>query len=94
MATGSLQLGNYEDAAEWARKSVRRHPENLSAKYVLAASKAQLGRKKHAKATVTEILDDSPATTVSLFAKMHPVARYRNLDGRLEGLRKAGLPES
>jgi hypothetical protein len=33
-----------------------------------------------------------PAISVDRFVKIHPVARYRNLDGFLEGLKKAGLP--
>ncbi len=92
MATGNLQLGNYQEAADWANKSIRRHPENLSAKYILAASLAQLDRNSELKATVSEILAVDPAISVDRFVKIHPVARYRNLDGFLEGLKKAGLP--
>jgi TolB-like protein/Tfp pilus assembly protein PilF len=92
MATGNLQLGNYQEAADWANKSIRRHPDYLSSKYILAASLAQLDRNSELKATVSEIMAVDPAISVDRFVKIHPVARYRNLDGFLEGLKKAGLP--
>lgn len=92
MATGNLQLGNYQEAAVWANKSIRRHPENLSAKYILVASLAQLDRNSELKATISEIMAVDPEISVDRFVKIHPVARYRNLDGFLEGLKKAGLP--
>jgi len=59
---------------------------------VIAASLAQLRQKKEAEAAVAEILDVDSVITISRFTKIHPVVRYRNLDGFLEGLRKAGLP--
>jgi TolB-like protein/DNA-binding SARP family transcriptional activator len=93
MATGFLQLERYEEAANWARKSLRRHPENLSAKYVLAASLAHADQLKEAKAVVAELLEHDAEMTISRFRVAHQVARYRNLEGFLEGLRKAGLPE-
>ncbi len=49
MATGNLQLGNYQEAADWAKKSIRQHPENLSAIYVLAAGLAQSGQQQQAE---------------------------------------------
>ena len=91
IATGNLQLGNYQEAADWANKSIRRHPDNLSAKYILAASLAQLDRNPESVAIVDEILAVDPAMTINRFVDIHPVTRYRNLDGYLEGLKKAGL---
>lgn len=93
MATGHLQLGNYEEAAEWAAKSLKLHPDNLSARYVLAASLAQSGKTPEAEAAIAGILEADPDTTIRRFAEQHPVARYRKLDGFLDGLRKAGLPD-
>jgi hypothetical protein len=60
---------------------------------VLAASYAQLGQMAEARDTVTRLLDLDPETTISRLERTFPVARYRNLKGFLQGLRKAGLAE-
>jgi hypothetical protein len=33
------------------------------------------------------------ALTIARLKEIYPVARYKNLEGFIEGLRKAGLPE-
>ena len=93
MANACMQLGNYEKALAWARKSARRHPDNLPAHHVLAASAAQLGRRQEAEAAVRAVLEMDPALTISRLKEIYPVARYNNLEGFIDGLRKAGLPE-
>ncbi len=93
MANACMQLGNYEEALAWARKSARRHPDNLPAHHVLAASAAQLGRRQEAEAAVRDVLEMEPALTIARLKEIYPVARYKNLEGFIEGLRKAGLPE-
>ena len=93
MANACMQLGNYEEALAWARKTARRHPDNLPAHHVLAASAAQLGRRQEAEAAVRDVLEMDPALTIARLKEIYPVARYKNLEGFIEGLRKAGLPE-
>ncbi|MCH9053473.1 MAG: adenylate/guanylate cyclase domain-containing protein [Proteobacteria bacterium] len=93
MATAWMQLGNYEEALAWARKSARRHPDNLPAHHVLAASAAQLGRRQEAEAAVRDVLERDPALTIARLKEIYPVAGYKNLEGFIDGLRKAGLPE-
>ena len=92
LATAHMQLENYETAAEWARKSVRMHRDNLPAHLVLAASLALLGRESEAKASVRELLALDPGFTIASLKKRFPIGRYRNLEGFLDGLRTAGLP--
>ncbi|MCZ6466238.1 MAG: adenylate/guanylate cyclase domain-containing protein [Alphaproteobacteria bacterium] len=92
LATAHLQLADYEEAAAWARKSVRQHVYNAPAYHVLAACCAHLGRTEAAGAAVARSLELDPAMTIPRLKAIYPVSGYRNLDGFLEGLRKAGLP--
>ncbi|MCH7796187.1 MAG: CadC-family transcriptional regulator, partial [Proteobacteria bacterium] len=93
LATAHLQLADYEEAAAWARKSVRQHAYNAPAYHVLAACCAHLGRTEEAGAAVARSLELDPAMTISRLKAIYPVSGYRNLDGFLEGLRKAGLAD-
>ena len=92
LATAHLQLADYEEAAAWARKSVREHAYNAPAHHVLAACCAHLERTEEAAAAVTRSLELDPAMTIPRLKAIYPVSGYRNLDGFLDGLRKAGVP--
>lgn len=87
-----MQLADYTDAADWARKSVRMHHDNLPAHLVLAASLAQLDRKSEAKAAVEALLVLDSGLTLTSLKNRFPIAGYRNLERFLDGLAKAGLP--
>jgi adenylate cyclase len=93
LATAHLQLADYEEAAAWARKSVRQHAYNAPAHHVLAACCAHLGRTEEAGAAVARSLELDPDMTISRLKEIYPVSGYKNLDGFLEGLRKAGLAD-
>ena len=93
LATAQMQLENYETAVKWARKSVRMHHDHLPARMVLAASLAQLGQRDDAEATLADLLALDPDLTITTLRERYPIARYRNLDGFLEGLKKAGLKD-
>ena len=93
LAVAHLQLENYEEAVTWARKSVRRHHAYQSIHHVLVASLAQLGRTDDAEAAIGDLLALDPELTIGGLKERYPVAGYRNLDGFIEGLRKAGLPD-
>lgn len=93
MATAHMQLENYEEAAMWARKSIHIHPDNLPAHHALAASLAQLGQTEDAEAAIGGLLALDPNLTITTLQERYPVSGYRNLDGFIEGLGKAGLPD-
>ena len=93
MATAHMQLENYEEAAKWARKSIHIHPDNLSAHHVLVASLAQSNRQEDAEAALADLMALDPELTVGGLKERYPIAGYRNLDGFIEGLGKAGLPD-
>ncbi len=93
LAIAHMQEQRYEDAASWARKSIRQHRHNLPAYHVLAASCTQLDRLDEAKKTIQQLLELDPELTITRLQEIFPVANYKNLDSFLDGLRRAGLPE-
>jgi adenylate cyclase len=93
LAIAHMQEQRYEDAASWARKSIRQHRFNLPAYHVLAASCTHRDRLDEAKETIQQLLELDPELTITRLQEIYPVANYKNLDSFLDGLRRAGLPE-
>ena len=46
-----------------------------------------------ANAALNRLLELDPGLTIERLLEIFRLSRYRNLDGMLDGLRKAGLPE-
>ena len=93
LATAYMQLERYEEAADRARQSVRQHIFNAPAHHALAASCAHLGRIDEAREAVRHALEIDPEMSITRLQEIYQVARYKNLDGFLSGLRLAGMPE-
>ncbi len=93
IATAKMQLRDYATAVTFARKSIRLHRYNLPVHHVLVASLAQLDRLDEARRALSELLELEPDLTVTRLQQIYTVTRYKNLEGFLEGLRKAGLSE-
>ncbi len=51
------------------------------------------GPSSGAASAVRDLPERDPALTITRLEEIYPVARYKNLDGFLDGLGKAGLPE-
>jgi tetratricopeptide (TPR) repeat protein len=83
----------YEEAVEWAQRSLQRNPSWFLSYLVLAASCALLGRVEEARAAVRELLrlnsNFSLAGVKPFLSAAEPASAQRAIDG----LRKAGLPE-
>ncbi len=92
MARAHFNAHCYEDAVEWARRSIHNRPDHPRAHTILAISLAHLDRQVEARAALDECEDVRPG-----FAKRWALLRqYRkpaDNEHILEGLRKAGLPE-
>ncbi|MDX1527284.1 MAG: adenylate/guanylate cyclase domain-containing protein [Gammaproteobacteria bacterium] len=91
IAIAKMQLQDYQAAVTFARKSIRLHRYNLPVHHVLVASLAQLDQLDEAGAALMQLLELEPDLTLSRVQQIYPVARYKNLDEFLEGLRNAGL---
>jgi adenylate cyclase len=87
-------LHEYDEAAEWARQSIR---EPRAVGYwpyaVLASALGNLGQIEKARLAVDEALRQKPDLSLSYLEKTLPTKQPGELRPYLDGLRKAGLPE-
>lgn len=94
IAEAHLQELRFEEAIEFARRSLR-HNEFVGPVYfVIAAAAAHLGHEAEAQQALSTGKSISPGITVQNFGDYYQVAGFKNLDAYLDGLRKAGLPEA
>jgi len=93
VAASHLQELRFETAIEAARKAIQLNQYSTPAYLVLAASYAHLGRSDEAQAAVKQALKLNPKLTIGRLPELFPIAKYKNLDSYLDGLRMAGLPD-
>lgn len=93
IAEADLQDERYQEAADTARKALQLNEYMVPAHLILAASCAHLGRLDEAQAAIRRALEFNSKLTIARLPELFPIARYKNLDAYLDGLRKAGLPE-
>ena len=89
-----LFLKQYEEAAKWSREATRVPISQYWAKASLVAALGHLDRAEETRAAVDDLLREKPGFSCS-FAKHHLfyIKSTDQLEGYLNGLRKAGLPE-
>ena len=102
-ADALFALKRYDEAIEWARKTLVTDPSNPSANGTLAAALALTGQVAEAHEVVERFASLHPAAPLTVAAanavkdrltRQHPNPRYlESWDRRIEGLRKAGVPE-
>jgi adenylate cyclase len=91
IAMAHFVTGRYQEAIQWARKSIHRKPIYRLANAILTSSLAQLKLFEEAKESLDNYLERFPNETISelrndyLFANSNDAYRFE------EGLRKAGL---
>ncbi len=93
IARANLQEKRYEEAAKFAKMALQFHERGAPACHILAAACAHLGRMDEARAAIAKAQAFDPKLTISRLKAIYPIARLKNLDAFLDGLRKAGLPE-
>jgi adenylate cyclase len=88
------QLGRYADALAPLREFVSRMPRYKSAHTPLAATYAQLGLLKGARAEIAEVHRMDPKHTIEgYYRRVAPYQRTADAEHLFDGLRKAGLQE-
>ena len=92
LALGNYLIGDYERAANWARKSLQRNPGWYLGYVYLVAALAQLGRTEEAESVRGEYLRLFSHATISELQRL-PFKLTSDFERLCEGLRKAGLPE-
>ena len=92
------QLGHWEQAVAWFRRSIEANRNFPHPHFVLGAALAQLGRVDEARSAVKAGLVLDPGFAVSRFranvaARSNNPTHLANLEPILDGMRKAGAPE-
>ena len=87
-------LHRYDEAAEWARKTIREpRAKGYWPHAALASALGNLGQADGARAAVDAALKEKPDLTLAYLRKTLPTREAGGLEPYLEGLRKAGLPD-
>ena len=87
-----FQTGDCKEAVATCEKGLKRQPDNLSARVIMAAVYGGCGREAEARKEAAEVLRINPRFTVESFTRILPYKNQSNKDLTIQGLRKAGLP--
>jgi hypothetical protein len=93
MAFAEFAAGRYADCVTWARKTIERHPGHLPPYSALIAAAALEGDAVAAAEGVTDLLRLRPDFSLTWAGKNVPLTGDI-LERLLDGLRRAGVPET
>jgi adenylate cyclase len=95
MCFANLAARRFEEAIDWADRSIREQPRYASAYRMKAIACAHLGRAEEARECARPILELQPAFTISGWVRTYAASLCtpKSLAMYVDGLRKAGLPE-
>jgi adenylate cyclase len=93
-AQAAYQLGQYAEATSLLRRRILRNPETDTSRVLLAASLGQMGLIDEAREAWRELLRLNPAYSVEQRRSVLPYKNPADFGRIVEGLRKAGLPET
>jgi adenylate cyclase len=85
--------GNYDETVEWAKKTIEVTPEFPVAWMYLTFSLGNLDRLDEAKAAGDHVMRLMPHINLRTLRDALPSKRPEEMDRRMDGLRKAGIPE-
>jgi tetratricopeptide (TPR) repeat protein len=99
LGLGHFSMEQFKEAANSFERALRRNPQNYMPLIHLAAAYGHLGREQEAAAAIEEFnkVDGSTLTVENVGPLYGPYFKYRNpvdKDRFLDGLRKAGVPET
>jgi adenylate cyclase len=87
-------LGRYADAARLLREFTSRRPNIQLTHLWLAAVYAKLGQHEEAREEAAEVLRINPRFTIEGWKRLAVFKDPKDVDHHIDGLRKAGLPET
>jgi adenylate cyclase len=87
-----FQTGDCKEAIAACDKGLKRDPDHLVSRIIMAAVYGSCGRETEARKEATEVLRINPKFTVESFMKVIPYKNPSDRDRVAQGLRKAGLP--
>jgi tetratricopeptide (TPR) repeat protein len=93
MALCLIQLGKYEKALDWARRSMERSPNYVAAYRGAAAALAHLDRLEEAREMMEAHRRIMPDQTISNLRESCKFVDTLGTRRYFDGLRKAGMPD-
>jgi len=86
-----LQTGDCKEAIAACEKGLKRDPDHLVSRIIMAAVYGSCGREKEARIEATEVLRINPKFAVEPYMRSMPYKNASDRDRTAQGLRKAGL---
>jgi tetratricopeptide (TPR) repeat protein len=93
IALAHLAARRFEQAIEWADRSLHDQPRQVPAMRVKVIANAHLGRLDEARAELRRVLAINPKLTIAGFRELVHFAAPEVRELFVTGLRLAGLPE-
>jgi adenylate cyclase len=94
MGQANYMLKRYGEAVRCLRECALRLPNLYFSHLWLASAYAQLGQIEEARKEAEEVLRINPGFTIEGYKRLLPYKDPKDLEHRLDGMRKAGLPET
>jgi adenylate cyclase len=94
MGVAHYMLKRYGEAARWLRESASRLPNMQGPHVMLACAYAQSGQLEEARKEAAEVLRINPRFTIESVKRRANWKDPKDAEHRIDGMRKAGLPES
>jgi adenylate cyclase len=94
MGGSNYMLRRYGEAVRWYREGASRLPNRQWPHVGLAAACAQSGQLEEAMAEAAQVLRINPGFTIESWKRIAVYKDPKDLEHRLDGLRKARLPET
>jgi adenylate cyclase len=94
MGQANYMLKRYGDAVRLMRECTSRLPNVQWPRVWLASAYAQLGQLDEARAEAAEVLRINPGFTIESWKRLSVYKDPKDVEHRLDGARKAGLPET
>jgi tetratricopeptide (TPR) repeat protein len=93
MGTAHYYAHRYDEAIEWCRKGIRERPGYTAVHRILCASLAMAGRTEDTEAAAATLRQLQPNISIA-WMEQHVPYTPRAMPHFLDGMRKAGVPES
>jgi adenylate cyclase len=94
MGVGKFMLKRYGEAVRWLRECTLCMPNVQWPHAWLAAGYARLGQLEEAGAEAADVLRINPSFTIESWKCTTPFKDPKDLEHLIDGLRKAGLPQT
>jgi adenylate cyclase len=95
MGSANYMLKRYGEAVRWFRECALRVPDLQWPHMMLASAYAQFGQREEARKEAAEVLRINPSFTIEGYKRIFAAHKDPvDAEHRLDGLRKAGLPET